>query len=77
MAKYKNTAPGPRGVGHGGKVYECDAGAVIDFPDEVVAAAQKDPASAGMFGEGGFVPVSTAKPAAPKADDKKDDGKGK
>jgi len=64
MAKFKNTAPGGRGIGVGGTSYECGAGAVIDIPDAVVKAAKADPASAAMFGEGGFVPVGAeAKPA--------------
>jgi len=65
MAKFKNTAPGGRGIGVGGTSYECGAGAVIDIPDAIVAAAKADPASAAMFGEGGFVPVSAEAPPAP------------
>jgi len=75
MAKFKNTAPGGRGIGVGGKSYECDAGGVIDIPDAVVKAAQEDPANAAMFGEGGFVPVGAEAKAPAKAEPEGKPGK--
>lgn len=72
--KFKNTAPGGRGIGHGGKSYECEAGGVIDIPDAVVKAVREDPANDVLFGEGGFVPVTaeakTEAKAAAKGDAK-------
>jgi hypothetical protein len=64
--KFKNTAPGGRGIGHGGKSYECEAGGVIDIPDAVIKAVREDSANDALFGEGGFVPVTSEAKAAPK-----------
>lgn len=63
MAKYKNTAAGGKGIGVGGRNFECGPGEVIDIPDALVEKAKEDPTNAALFGEGGFVPVGAAKPA--------------
>jgi hypothetical protein len=63
--KIKNTSPGGRGFGHGGKVYEVEAGKTMDVPDAIVAEAKKDPGTAAMFESGDLEEVVAKAPEKP------------
>lgn len=72
--KIKNTAPGGRGFGVGGKIVEWAAGETKDVPDGGVKDARLDPVVNGMFEDGTFVEVS-AKAAAKATEVETDKGK--
>lgn len=70
--KIKNTAPGGRGFGVGGKNIEWAPGETKDVNDADLKVARQDPVVEGWFADGTFVEAGKA---AAKADGETDKGK--